>query len=140
MSEVTEYVGVILEDGLGRIALQLREPDRTLNPDRWSVFGGHLKTGEAPIRGAVREIEEELSVMLGEEKLNYMGRFEREEHAYHIFHFTAGDELEGAELKEGLAWRWCSPKEIMGGVIEGKKVVDYHVRFLERFFEGGKGK
>jgi 8-oxo-dGTP pyrophosphatase MutT (NUDIX family) len=61
MSQVTEYVGVILVDGHGRIALQLREHDRALNPDRWSVFGGHIERGEKPEQAAIREISEELS-------------------------------------------------------------------------------
>jgi hypothetical protein len=44
MSQVIEFVGVILIDDQGRIALQLREPNRDLNPGRWSVFGGRRTT------------------------------------------------------------------------------------------------
>lgn len=135
MSETVEFVGVILEDAQGRVALQLRENDRELNPDHWSVFGGHMEEGEESAMAAIREIEEELSVKISADKLVSLGRFERKDHAYTIFYYRVEDELVDAVLKEGVDWRWCSPKEINEGVIEGKKVVSYHAKFLEHFFQ-----
>lgn len=138
MTPVTEYIGVILEDRQGRIALQLRDQDQQLNPDSWSVFGGHIENGELPLQAAVREIQEELSVALDPEKLQSLGRFEREDQAYTIYHYPVSNELEKAELTEGVAWRWCTPDEIERGTINGKPVVDYHTRFLVQFLSSRK--
>jgi len=135
MSQVIEFVGVILIDEQGRIALQLREPDRELNPGRWSVFGGHIEKGEEPEQAAIREIKEELSVVLSPKKLKSLGRFEREDHAYSIFLYPVSHELDNAKLNEGENWRWCHPKEIQEGVVDGKEIVDYHARFLLQFLE-----
>lgn len=135
MSQLIEFVGVILMDGQGRIALQLREPDRKLNPGRWSVFGGHIEKDEQPKQAAIREIKEELSVHLPIENLVPLGRFVREDHAYTIYLYPVSHELEKAKLNEGDSWRWCYPKEIQEGVVEGKEIVDYHARFLIQFLE-----
>jgi 8-oxo-dGTP pyrophosphatase MutT (NUDIX family) len=135
MNKVTEFVGVILIDNQGRIALQLREHNRELNPDHWSVFGGHIENGEEPEQAAIREIEEELSVILSPKKMEPLGRFVRENHAYSIFIYPVSHELDKAELKEGCSWRWCDPKEIQEGVVEGKRIVDYHARFLLQFLD-----
>ena len=136
MNNTVEYVGVIMEDAQGRVALQLREENRDLNPDLWSVFGGHLDAGEEVQEAAIREMKEELSVKLTEDKLVSLGRFEWKDHAYTIFHYLVEGELDEVVLKEGLDWRWCSMEEIKEGVIEGKKVVEYHAEFLRQFFHG----
>lgn len=136
MNQATEYVGVILVDDHGRIAMQLREHDRELNPDRWSVFGGHIENGEKPDQAAIREISEELSVALSKEKMEYIGRFTHNDHAYHIYYYPVSYELDNAELKEGRHWRWCSLEEIRDGVVGGKEIVGYHAQFLLQFLEG----
>jgi 8-oxo-dGTP pyrophosphatase MutT (NUDIX family) len=91
--------------------------------------------GEEPQQAAIREIEEELSVKLSVEKLKSLGRFVREDHAYSIFLYPVSHELDKAELNEGDSWRWCHPKEIKEGVVQGKEIVDYHARFLLQFIE-----
>jgi 8-oxo-dGTP pyrophosphatase MutT (NUDIX family) len=136
MNQVIEYVGVILVDDQDRIALQLREQDRELNPDRWSVFGGHIERSEKSEQAAIREINEELSVSLSREKMEYIGRFARNDHAYHMYFYPVSHELDNAELKEGCHWQWCSLEEIREGVVGGKEIVEYHARFLLQFLEG----
>ena len=73
----TPLAGVILEDEQGNIALQLRDDNPTIiNPNKWSVFGGHIEPGEDPANAAVREIAEELGIALDPQKLNVLGEFE----------------------------------------------------------------
>lgn len=57
--------GLILEDGEGRILLQLRNDKPTIPfPNRWGTFGGQIEIGESPIDAITREILEELSYVL----------------------------------------------------------------------------
>ena len=63
MTPITEFVGVILEDDQGNIALQLRGRDQRLNPDSWSIFGGHIEEGEQPLQAALREVREEAGLV-----------------------------------------------------------------------------
>lgn len=132
---MTAYAGVILLDADKRVALQLRNEDRALNPGMWSVFGGHLEEGENPAEGALREIEEELSVRLTRDRLESLGQFSRGEDRYHVFYYRVEGELDAAELREGRAWRWCTLEEIQSGEIDGNRVADFHASFLVQFFQ-----
>jgi mutator protein MutT len=140
MNKIVEFVAVILNDNQERIALQLRERDQELNPDRWSIFGGHIENGEKPEQAAMREIKEELSVNLSPDKLKPLGKFVRENHAYSIFVYPVSQELDNAVLHEGLRWRWCYQEEIQKGGVEGKRIVDYHAHFLLQFLESRTSK
>ena len=46
----------------GRILLGLRSPDRSLYPNVWDLFGGHLEPGEAHQQTLLRELKEELGI------------------------------------------------------------------------------
>jgi 8-oxo-dGTP pyrophosphatase MutT (NUDIX family) len=59
-----EFGCVILVDAEGRVLLQERDEHAPIDPDRWSLVGGHLEPGEEPEQGAYREVEEETGVRL----------------------------------------------------------------------------
>ncbi|MFE9248852.1 NUDIX hydrolase [Streptomyces sp. NPDC007088] len=52
-------VGALVVDGLGRVFVQRRSPDRRLFPGCWDVVGGRVEDGERPLAALRREIEEE---------------------------------------------------------------------------------
>jgi len=66
---MTEFAAVILVDRRGWVLLQERDEHPTIAPEKWSFCGGHLESGEDPLAGAVRELEEETEVRLGPEAL-----------------------------------------------------------------------
>ncbi len=134
MPEKVLLAGVILEDSNARIALQLRDEDpNIINPGLWSIFGGHIESGEPPAIAVQREMQEELSIKLSLDKLNLLGKFEHKQKEFYVFHYPVGNEMKTVILNEGQDWRWCSFDEIKSGVIQGKNVVDYHVEFIKRF-------
>ena len=56
---------VILEHADGRIAMQHRDDKPGLfGRNQWSLFGGGIEPGEAPLDAAVREMGEELCITL----------------------------------------------------------------------------
>lgn len=59
-----EFGCVILVDAEGRVLLQERDEHAPIDPERWSLVGGHLEPGEDPEQGAYREAEEETGVRL----------------------------------------------------------------------------
>jgi 8-oxo-dGTP pyrophosphatase MutT (NUDIX family) len=59
-----EFGCVILVDAAGRVLLQERDEHAPIDPERWSLTGGHLEPGEDPEQGAYREVEEETGVRL----------------------------------------------------------------------------
>jgi 8-oxo-dGTP pyrophosphatase MutT (NUDIX family) len=59
-----EFGCVMLVDDEGRVLLQERDEHAPIDPEKWSLSGGHLEPGEEPERGAYREVEEETGVRL----------------------------------------------------------------------------
>ena len=58
---VRAIVGGLLVRG-GTVLLGKRAPTRTLAPDIWDVFGGHVEPGESAEAALVRELGEELGI------------------------------------------------------------------------------
>jgi 8-oxo-dGTP diphosphatase len=138
IDELLQVVGVVLEDTQGRIALQLRDDlPGVVNPGMWSIFGGKIEEGENPEQAVIREMKEELSIDLVPAKLYLFGEFTHASTVFFVFHYRVKDELDHAELKEGQDWRWCTVKEIRSMEINGSKLVDYHVAFLEQYWQQG---
>ena len=56
----------------GSLVLQLRHPDKDIQPNKWDLsVGGHLALGEAPETAARREAREELGIDTGTLKFLY---------------------------------------------------------------------
>ena len=55
---------VILVDRRGWVLLQERDEHPAIDPEKWSLCGGHLEEGEEFLDGALRELAEETGVEL----------------------------------------------------------------------------
>ena len=64
LRERHEFGCVMLVDSQGRVLLQERDEHAPIDPEKWSLSGGHLEPGEEPEDGAYREVEEETGVRL----------------------------------------------------------------------------
>jgi 8-oxo-dGTP pyrophosphatase MutT (NUDIX family) len=62
---VAEVVAAILRDG-ERVLLCHRLPSRRWFPDVWDLPGGHVEPGEQATAALVRELREELAVVIAE--------------------------------------------------------------------------
>lgn len=55
------------------LLLQKRSPDKETHPNCWDISAaGHIKAGESVIEGTIRELKEELGVIVKEEDLQYV--------------------------------------------------------------------
>ena len=119
---------VILENQEQEFAMQLRSQIPSIaHPGRWGCFGGHIEENEIPAKAALREIEEELSVILNPEKLTFHSTFKMgKEMEYSIFHYLVKNELDHAVLMEGEDFSYFNAIEIEQGEKKGKKTVDFH--------------
>jgi|OM-RGC.v1.026486239 8-oxo-dGTP pyrophosphatase MutT (NUDIX family) len=124
MDSRKEGVMVLLDDGDGRIAMQLRD-----DIYKWGIFGGWMEAGETPVRAAVREIGEELCSDLDPEKLELIRTFRmpRGNKGYAFF-YAVTTELDDAVLTEGVEFRFLNVSEL-----RDLPVVSWHLEFLVEF-------
>lgn len=58
-------VAALLQLSDGRYVMQLRDSNPAIfYPDHWGCFGGAVDAGEAPVAAMVRELQEELAVVI----------------------------------------------------------------------------
>lgn len=129
---------VILEQGDGRVVLQLRSDiEGIANPGKWGIFGGHMEPGESPAAAALREIEEELSIQLRADKLRWLTEWTHPENDGHyvFYHYPLSDEMDAAQLREGERYAAFWPSQLYLGVVEGHEIVGHHLDQLKAFWE-----
>jgi 8-oxo-dGTP diphosphatase len=73
-------VHVHLVNPEGRFLVQKRSLRKELWPGAWDVTGGAVQAGEDSLRGAIREVQEELGIRLQPEDLTFMARLKAEDH------------------------------------------------------------
>ena len=107
-SEVFIACSVLAVDSRGRVFLQLRDSARDIeNAGRITLFGGLLKDGETPAQGAVRELKEELGVVVPVEAVEHLLIAEKSDWRgrktlVHVLRWL-GASADVADLKEGVA-------------------------------------
>lgn len=62
------HVGVWIMNSKGEILLQKRAKSKKVNPNKWTITGGHTDAGEDVIEGIQRETAEEIGVIIPNEK------------------------------------------------------------------------
>ena len=72
------HVGVWMMNQEGKILLQKRSSTKNPNPNKWTRTGGHVESGETPLIGIQREVEEEVGVKIPENKFELIS-VEKEE-------------------------------------------------------------
>jgi 8-oxo-dGTP pyrophosphatase MutT (NUDIX family) len=125
---------VLLVDAHHRIAMQLRDNKPGLPAaNKWGLFGGLINTPETPKETAIREIQEELSIILDSDRLSlYRKHYIPEQHLTSwIFHYPVeSGELDNAILQEGQMWDFISkddPRVSEIGLHHHEIVLDYWV-------------
>jgi isopentenyldiphosphate isomerase len=100
---------VLVFNSAGELFLQLRAPDKDVQPDRWDTsVGGHVDAGESYDEAAGREMREELGIVGA--KLEHLYRY-RHTNAYEsemvVTYRTVWDaaiDIDLQEISEGRFW------------------------------------
>lgn len=67
------HVGAWIMNQEGELLLQQRSGTKKVNPYKWTRTGGHVDSGETPIEGIQREVEEEIGVKISKDDFELMG-------------------------------------------------------------------
>ena len=123
-----EAVVVVLESEDRSIAMQLRDDIKF-----WGLFGGWMDDGETPETAIIREVQEELSVVIPREKFSLkkvyyleQSEFLRQSAKCYVFHVFVTTELNNAILREGSDWRFMKLEEILN-----TKVVPHQLMMIK---------
>ena len=100
---------VLVFDPAGRLFLQLRAPDKDVQPGKWDTsVGGHVDAGETYGEAATREMREELAVdgVAPERLYRYLHRNDCESEMVTTFRVVWDGPIrpDPAEISEGRFW------------------------------------
>lgn len=94
------------------VYLQKRAKDAQRLPGYFGFFGGGIEVGETPEQGLVREMQEEVGVVL--EGYTYFKSYEFERGVVHVFYLQASQDFETRiRIEEGEYGQWFSESEIV---------------------------
>lgn len=100
----------------GQYLLSQRHPQKQY-PLCWECTGGSVLSGENSLQGAVREVKEELGIMLSPEhgKLIYQAKRDIMQDFYDVWLFHADFSIEKMILQktEVVAVQWVSPDKLL---------------------------
>jgi 8-oxo-dGTP diphosphatase len=66
MHKTRPQCGILIDNGAGRVLLQLRDDSAGIPyPNSWGTFGGQVEDGETPLQAIIRELREELDYSCG---------------------------------------------------------------------------
>jgi 8-oxo-dGTP diphosphatase len=107
-------VAAALVDPDGRVLIAQRPPGKTM-AGLWEFPGGKIETGETPEQALIRELDEELGILVREPCL---APFTFASHAYANFHLLMPLYLcrrwEGTPVpREHVAIKWVRPREMI---------------------------
>lgn len=71
-------VAIILLNDKGEILLQKRSSTKEIEPNKWAWHGGHVIAGETSIEAIIREIKEELGIILSEDQIELLVELKRD--------------------------------------------------------------
>jgi len=109
-----DYAGVLIENNKGKILFQLRDNKPNIpNPGLWAIFGGGMNPGETPKKTAIREIKEELGLVIKKENLKKLITIPVLRKKYHIFYLKTNKKIQEFTLKEGSSMKFMNRKELL---------------------------
>ncbi len=108
-----DYTGIIIENEDRKMLFQLRDnkPDIP-NPNKWGIFGGGIEKNETPKEAAIRELKEELNLLVKSKDLKLITKINLLFKKYFIFKLKINSTQKLIQ-KEGASMGFFSRKKIL---------------------------
>lgn len=110
---------VSIQNSKGEFLMQKRVPRKGGN---WGVTGGHPKSGETPIQGAITEVKEELSLDITADQLTVFSEGFDGKVCYKMYYLNMDFDTDALDIqKEELSEaKWFSIQTLQGMVDSGE--------------------
>ncbi len=83
---MADFASILLVDSRGRLLLQERDEHPVIDPDTWSLVGGHVEPGEDFEPAAYRELAEETEIIAAPGSLRWWKELP-------VRHYSLGDRM-----------------------------------------------
>lgn len=131
---------LIINKDKSKTLLQKRSKEKKLYPDTWDIsVGGHISAGEDDITSAIRELNEELGLLINKDKLIKVDKIKEQLNNNGVISneyvsiFLLYDDININNIKlqarEVSNIKWCSKEELNSFI--NNKVIIPHVREYE---------
>ena len=94
MGDTTSTAGVLLDYDGEYLLCQSINQKSLINPAKWNIPKGHIKEGESPLEGALRELYEETKIRLARKPKLLLTTTNQEGGAYYIYGYHLDKRLE----------------------------------------------
>lgn len=75
--EYCTYVHTWIMNDKNEFLIQKRSANKKIYPNKWSITGGAVDSGETSLEGATREVKEEIGIDINKKKMEFMLSFKR---------------------------------------------------------------
>lgn len=108
-------VSAVIKNDEGKLLITKRHPNKT-HPNLWEFPGGAVIAGEQSLKGAIREVEEEIGITLPKEEAKLLISERRDTHHdfYDVWLFHANFDLKDLVLQpdEVTDAKWVTQAEL----------------------------
>lgn len=118
----TAHVVSVLIRVKGGVLLQLRDNNTTSFPLRWGFFGGSLEKGEKPREAGLREVREELGIIIPRLRRISSGLLGGTRNTHGAIYQTKLSACRRYSIAEGLDFRVVRPREFVNGPIRSNQM------------------
>lgn len=119
----------------GNYLIQKRSHHRQLMPGEWAATGGSALSGESSQTAALRELHEELGILLRPEHLQYLTRYVRRSTLLDVWWARVDSRIDPPliQTEEVAAVKWVNGDELKN-MIANRSFHNYGVDYFERIF------
>ena len=109
-----KVVHIWIRNSSGELLMQKRSDTVDNCPGEWATTGGSVQAGEEPLETAVRELEEEMGIMVAPEELSHCLTVRRKDSFCYVYVIQKDIPVETLQLQESevAAVSWMSMEEM----------------------------
>lgn len=131
------FVWILNDDD--KILIQQRSATANKCPNMWETTSGGAIAGDSPLKGVLRELEEELGIVAKKEDIRFIGSFARVNDYVEVFLLKSNVAIETLRLQkdEVQAVKWVTIKEFENIVQSGNASdtsFDVFKKYYEKFY------
>ncbi len=115
-------VHIWVKNSKGQLLIQKRSPHKHPMAGEWAATGGAVISGETSKKAAIRELKEELGIIVHEDEIYYLGRIKRKANIKDIWWAGVDADTDRLDLQEEevIDAKWVTKDELHQMINKGQ--------------------